>query len=165
MRVRDGERLVTRPRDPTDNATPSGTSLAVELSLVLADLTGDEAHRRRARHVLETLAEPMARHAPAFGHLLGAADLAVDGAVELVLVGRPESDDFQALATTAARRYVPSLVLDGGPPGDPAAGPLRADRPMINGRATAYVCRHSTCELPTTDPGTLATQLATAGRR
>jgi uncharacterized protein YyaL (SSP411 family) len=161
----DAERLVTRPRDPTDNATPSGTSLAVELSLVLAELTGDEAHRRRAWHVLETLAEPMARHAPAFGHLLGAADLAVDGAVELVLVGQPAADDFRTLASAAAVRYVPSLVLDGGPPGDPSAGPLRADRPMLNGRATAYVCRHSTCELPTADAETLATQLAAAARR
>ena len=161
----DGERLVTRPRDPTDNATPSGTSLAVELLLVLAELTGDVDQRRRAWHVLESLAEPMARHAPAFGHLLGAADLAVDGAVELVLVGRPDAEDFRALADTAARRYVPSLVLDGGPPDDPEAGPLRADRPAVGGRATAYVCRHSTCELPTTDSATLSRQLESAARR
>ena len=36
----DGEQLVTRPRDVTDNAMPSGTSLAVELLLILGDVFG-----------------------------------------------------------------------------------------------------------------------------
>ena len=44
----DHERLVTRPRDITDNATPSGTSLAAELLARLADLLQDESRRRRA---------------------------------------------------------------------------------------------------------------------
>ena len=160
----DAERLVTRPRDPTDNATPSGTSLAVELLLVLADLTGEAEYRRRADRVLASLAEPMARHAPAFGHLLGAADLAVDGAVELVLVGDPGVADFRTLTEAAGRRYVPSLVLDAVTPGATRGGPLRDGRTAIGGRATAYVCRHATCELPTTDPGALAGQLSAAAR-
>jgi uncharacterized protein YyaL (SSP411 family) len=114
--------------------------------------------------VLETLAEPMARHAPAFGHLLGAADLAVDGAVELVLVGDPGAADFRALDAAAAERYVPSLVLDGGPPEAPDQGPLREGRGTIGGRATAYVCRRGTCDLPTTEPTALARQLDAASR-
>jgi uncharacterized protein YyaL (SSP411 family) len=160
----DAERLVTRPRDPTDNATPSGTSLAVELLLVLADLTGEADYRRRADRVLASLAEPMARHAPAFGHLLGAADLAVDGAVELVLVGDPGAADFRALAEAAGERYVPSLVIDAVAPRSARGGPLRDGRTTIAGKATAYVCRHGTCDLPTTDRDTLAGQLASAAR-
>jgi hypothetical protein len=160
----DAERLVTRPRDPTDNATPSGTSLAVELLLVLADLTGNADDRRRADRVLASLAEPMARHAPAFGHLLGAAELAVDGAVELVLVGEPDAADFRTLADAAGRRYVPSLVIDAVTPRAARGGPLRDGRTAIGGKATAYVCRHATCELPTTDPAILAGQLAVAAR-
>jgi hypothetical protein len=160
----DGERLVTRPRDPTDNAVPSGTSLATELLLVLAELTGDSALRRRADRVLATFAEPMARHAPAFGHLLGAADMAVDGAVELALVGDPSAADFRALAAAAGRRYVPSLVVDGGPPGAAPGGgrPLRDGRVTMEGRATAYVCRRYACDRPTTDAATLDEQLTAA---
>ena len=77
----DGEALITRPRDVTDNATPSGTSLAADLLLQLADRGGAnaDARRARARWVLETLAEPMARHPIAFGHALGVADTAVHG--------------------------------------------------------------------------------------
>src|SRR5688500_17249712 len=58
----DHERLITRPREVTDNATPSGTSLAVELLLRLAEVYRDVEMRRRATWMLETLAEPLAQH-------------------------------------------------------------------------------------------------------
>ena len=37
--------------------------------------------------------------------------------------------------------------------------PLLADRPAMGGKATAYVCRRSVCQLPVTDPAGLVTQL------
>ncbi len=76
---RDAEPLITRPRDVTDNAVPSGTSLAADLLLRLADRDRDDARRARARWVLETLAEPMTRYPIAFGHALGVADALVHG--------------------------------------------------------------------------------------
>ena len=163
----DAEALVTRPRDVTDNAVPSGTSLAVELLLKLAELGHDVDMRRRANWVLDTLAEPMARHAVAFGHLLGAADMAVHGAVEVAIVGEPEADDFRALAATVARHYVPSLALAGGPPetagggsvGSGQAIALLEGRPAVGGAATAYVCRQYVCESPATTPESLAARL------
>ena len=75
----DAERLVTRPRDVTDNAMPSGTSLAIELQLLMAERGGDAGARARATHALATLREPMRRSPLAFGHLLGVADRAVHG--------------------------------------------------------------------------------------
>jgi uncharacterized protein YyaL (SSP411 family) len=159
---RDHETLVTRPRDVTDNATPSGTSLACELLARLADLLQDESMRRRATYVLETLAEPMARHPAAFGHALGVADLLIRGAVELAIVGDPKSDDFRALSRAAGERYVPSLVIAGGVARTAPGIPLLADRSTTGGRATAYVCRNYTCDAPVTDADALATQLDAA---
>ena len=158
----DHEALVTRPRDVTDNATPSGTSLVAELLARLADLLQDEAMRRRATYVLETIAEPMARHPAAFGHALGVADLLVRGAVELAIVGDPASEDFRALTRAAAERYVPSLVLAGGAARSAPGIPLLADRPTAGGRATAYVCRNYACDAPVTDADLLGTQLDAA---
>jgi uncharacterized protein YyaL (SSP411 family) len=161
--AKDHERLITRPRDVTDNAVPAGNSLAVELLLRLGDLLNDEDLRRRAVWVLETLAEPMARYGSAFGHLLTAADMAVHGPAELAIVGDPSAPDFRELAAAAAMTYVPSLVLAGGLP-DAAIGiALLEARPAVGGRATAYVCRRYTCEAPTVDAGDLAEQLAAAG--
>jgi len=158
----DSEQLVTRPRDITDNATPSGTSLAAELLARLADLLQDESMRRRATYVLETMAEPMARHPAAFGHSLGVADLLVHGAVELAIVGDPAADDFRALTRVAAERYVPALVLAGGTARGSDDIPLLADRTAPGGRATAYVCRNYSCNAPVTDAVLLASQLEEA---
>jgi uncharacterized protein len=160
---KDHERLITRPRDVTDNATPAGNSLAVELLLHVGDLLNDADMHRRAAWVLETLAEPMARHPAAFGHLLGAADMAVHGPVELALVGSPSSADFRELAAGAAMTYVPSFVLAGGAPDDAGGIALLDARPMVGRRATAYVCRGYACEAPTVDAGELVEQLMAAG--
>jgi len=153
----DHERLITRPRDVSDNATPSGTSLAVELSLRLAELTGDEAHRARAVRVLASLAEPMARFPLGFGHLLGAADLALHGAVEVVITGDPASPGFRALADAVNVRFVPALVLAGG------SAAAQEDLPLFAGRGgagdRAYLCRGYVCDAPAHDAGALAAQL------
>ena len=155
----DGENLVTRPRDVTDNATPSGTSLAAELLLRLGDLLGDTEMTRRAVFVLETVSEPMARYPLAFGHALTAADIAVNGATELAIVGDRKAPGFKAIERAAASVYVPSLVLAGG--NDPGI-PLLTDRPLKDGVATAYVCRGYACDAPTTDPQEVQRQLLDA---
>jgi uncharacterized protein YyaL (SSP411 family) len=162
----DHEALLTRPRDVTDNAIPSGTSLAVDLLLRLAELLGDATRRERATRVLESLSEPLARYASAFGHLLGAADMAVHGAVEVALAGDPALEDFRALADAVGGEYVPSLVIAGGAArGDaPASIPLLVDKVPRDNQATAYVCRQYLCEEPVTDPGALPAQLARASR-
>lgn len=160
----DHEELVTRPREVTDNATPSGTSLAAELLVRLAELGQDADMRRRATQMLEAVAEPMARYPSAFGHALGVVDLVVRGAVELAIVGDPEAADFRALERVVAERYVPSLVLAGGPPERGTEVALLADRAARDGRATAYVCREYACEAPVTDAIALGAQLDAAMR-
>ncbi len=104
----------------------------------------------------------MVRFPSVFGHLLGVADLAMHGAVEVALVGEPASHDFRMLSREVAAHYVPTLVLAGGPPGEGAGLPLLADRATIEGRAAAYVCRHFVCEAPVTTPQALGEQLERA---
>jgi uncharacterized protein YyaL (SSP411 family) len=129
----------------------------VELLLLLGDLYADGAYTRRAAWLLETIAEPMARYPTAFGHALGAADMAVRGAVEVAIAGDPADGAFSSLAREVATRYVPSLVLAGGE-GRGAEGIT-----VLEGRggeeAVAYVCRSYACDAPTDDPATLGRQL------
>ena len=160
----DGESLISRPRDSTDNAVPSGTSLAVDLLLTLSELTHDADMKRRATFILESLATPLMRYPTAFGHLLGATDMAVNGAVEVAIAGKRNDKAFHALEHEVAVQYVPSLVLAGG--ADDAGGliKLMEDRQARSGKATAYVCRSYACEEPATSPEVLAMQLEQAGR-
>ena len=153
----DAEQLVTRPRDVTDNAIPSGTSLATELLLLLAELFGDAALEERARYVLETAAEPMARFPTAFGHSLCAADMAVHGAIEVAIAGDPSDPRFEVLARVLSERYLPSLVLVGGS-GASAQGIVLLDDRAVQA-PQAFVCRNRACDLPTSDPQELARQL------
>jgi uncharacterized protein YyaL (SSP411 family) len=120
--------------------------------------------RRRADWVLETLAEPVTRYGLAFGHLLQAADTSVHGAVEVALVGQPESPDFRALADEVGRHFVPALVVAGGAGRDAAGIALLDGRSALHGQATAYVCRQYACDVPATDARTLGGQLAAAVR-
>jgi uncharacterized protein YyaL (SSP411 family) len=163
---RDHETLLTRPRDITDNAVPSGTSLAVDLLLRLAELAGDDARRERAMRLLDALSEPMARYAPAFGHLLGVADMGVHGAVEVALAGDPNAPDFRALAGAVGAEYVPSLVIAGGPLRGDVGAPIAilVDKVPQGNAATAYVCRQYLCDEPTNDPAALPAQLQRASR-
>jgi uncharacterized protein YyaL (SSP411 family) len=159
---RDAEALITRPRDVTDNAMPSGTSMAVELLLVLSELCHDADMKRRASFVLETVATPMIRYPSAFGHMLGAADMAVNGAVEVAIAGVPAEKTFQALKHEVSTHFIPSLVLAGGSGTNGIA--LMEGRSTTKGKAIAYVCRSYACEEPATTPQLLSSQLQNAGR-
>jgi uncharacterized protein YyaL (SSP411 family) len=159
--ARDAEQLITRPRDVSDNAMPSGTSLAVELLLHLGDLTADEEMRRSAISALESSATAIVKYPSAFGHLLGTADMAVHGAVEVALVGDPSTDAFGLLEREVAAHYVPSLVLAGGHPARNTIA-LLAERTEKDGKPTAYVCHSYVCDQPVTEPSALAAQLESA---
>jgi hypothetical protein len=155
----DHEALVVRPRDLTDNAVPSGTSLAAELLARLAELYQDVDARRRTTWIIETQFQTMQRYPSAFGHALGVADMLIHGAVELAIVGEADAPDFRSLERAAAGRYVPSLVVAGGPPSTSNDIALLADREARDGRATAYVCRSYACEAPATSVEQLVEQL------
>jgi len=160
----DAEKLITRPRDMTDNAMPSGNSLAIDLLLTLAELLQDEDLRRRAVFALDSLGAAMMKYPTAFGHALGAADMSIKGAIEVAIVGDREERDFKALVRTMAGKYVPSLVLAAGMPGDRTEIALLRDRPMLKRKSAAYVCRGYVCEAPTIDIAEFSAQLDKAPR-
>jgi uncharacterized protein YyaL (SSP411 family) len=161
----DHEQLVSRPRDVSDNATPAGNSVAVEVLLRLGVLLGEERYRERARQVLESLAEPMERLPLGFGRLLCALDTYLAPSQEVAIIGEPDAADTGELLAVIRDGYRPYTALaQAAGPADPLAQevPFLADRPRKDGKATAYVCRDYTCSLPTDDPAELARQLASA---
>ncbi|HEV7129391.1 MAG TPA: thioredoxin domain-containing protein [Ktedonobacterales bacterium] len=163
--ARDQRALIGRPRELTDNATPSGTSLAVECLLRLAAYTGESRYRERAARVLLALAPAAAEQPSAFGHLLCALDDLIGPLREIAIVGPATDARTRALVAVVNRHHLPRAVLALAAPEDRAAReaiPLLADRPLVNGLPTAYVCEHFACKLPTTEPGALAAQLGHA---
>jgi hypothetical protein len=81
--------------------------------------------------------------------------------VEVALVHPRGGDGLGALVAETFGRYLPNRVVAGTVAGDAAAAsvPLLAGRDAIDGKATAYVCRNYTCDLPVTDRDGLRRQL------
>jgi uncharacterized protein YyaL (SSP411 family) len=154
----DAETLIGRPRNLTDNATPSGTSLACEALLRLTAFTGELRYREYAARILVALAPAMERHPSSFGHLLCALDDLIGPYYEVAIVGGPEDDATQALASAVNSRFLPRMALAVGAPGDTEV-PLLEGRTLLDGHPAAYVCQGFVCQRPVTSPADLLAQL------
>ncbi len=160
----DAEALVRRPQDPTDNATPAGSSAAAGAMLSCAAYTGSEFYRAAAVSALGRVAANAGRYARFLGWALAVAEAMVAGPAEIAVVGAPQDPGTAALARAARLSPAPGAVLAVGDPAGPGGVPLLAGRPALGGRPTAYVCRRFVCERPVTGPAELAGQLtATLG--
>ncbi|WP_309056434.1 hypothetical protein, partial [Streptomyces sp.] len=154
----DAEPLIRRPQDPTDNATPSGWTAAAGALLSYAAHTGSEAHRAAAEGALGVV-RALGPRAPRFiGWGLATAEALLDGPREIAVVGPAGDEPARALHRTALLAPAPGAVVAFGTP-DGEEFPLLEGRPLVNGGAAAYVCRHFTCDAPTTDPDELARKL------
>ncbi|GGX68413.1 thioredoxin domain-containing protein [Streptomyces anandii] len=155
----DAEKLIRRPQDPTDNATPSGWSAAAGALLSYAAHTGSAAHRAAAEKALGVV-RALGPRVPRFiGWGLAVAEAALDGPREVAVVGAsPAEEAAKALHRTALLGTAPGAVVAFGAAGGEEF-PLLEGRPLVGGAPTAYVCRNFTCDAPTTDPDRLRAAL------
>ncbi len=159
----DHEELIVRPREVTDNAMPSGGSVAAEVLLRLALFTGEEGYAEKAVATLRPMAELMSLHPMGFGHWLCALDFSLATPKEIAVVGPRSDPGTRALLDTIFNRYLPNRVVAGRETEGPAAAgdtPLLEEKGMLGGRPTAYVCENYLCQAPVTDAEALAAQLA-----
>ncbi|HKP71340.1 MAG TPA: hypothetical protein VJT82_00275, partial [Pyrinomonadaceae bacterium] len=161
----DHEDLITRTKDYFDNAIPSGNSVAALSLLKLHLLTAEADYQKFAAMILRTMQQVMSRHPSAFGYMLGALDFYLSEAKEIALVGDADSHEVRMFIEEIYSRFLPNKVVAGCGPDDAeavAAIKLLADRTMVDGQATAYVCRNYTCLAPATTPQQLAERLEEA---
>jgi uncharacterized protein YyaL (SSP411 family) len=86
--------------------------------------------------------------------------------LEVAVIG--DTDDAAALRREVHGRLLPAAVTVSAAPGAGGdATPLLADRALIDGKPTAYVCEHFACRRPVTSPEDLRAELdaALAARR
>jgi uncharacterized protein YyaL (SSP411 family) len=152
----DAPPLVRRPRDPGDNAEPSGWLATANACLTYAALTGRADLRQVAERALGLVSGMVERAPRSVGWGLAAASALRAGPLELAVVGMPGAADTQALLDVARQVTSPGAVIAFGPPG--SRTPLLANRPLVDGRATGYLCRGFTCQQPTTNPEVFAEQ-------
>ena len=166
----DAERLLTRPADPTDNATPSGLSALASALIRYGALAGATRYRDAALAALATVAPVAARHPRFAGYSCAAGEALLSGPYEIAIVfdGAPGGPALAAAAAqadpmvaTAWRLAPPGAVLVSGRSGQPGV-PLLAGRSARDGQPTAYVCHGFACDRPVTTTADLAAQLTGA---
>ena len=144
------EQLVVRRKDFIDNAIPSGNSMAAELLMRLAKLTGNEEYRKEAARIFEIMAAAMAQQPTGFGRMLTALDDFLAPSQEVAVVGLLEDARTQALLEEVRRHYLPHTVLALKEPDSENPLPLLEGRGLVDGEPAAYVCENYACRLPVT---------------
>jgi len=158
----DREALIVRARDVSDNPTPSGNSLAIQLLARLGVLFGEERYGQIAEAALGGLLSVAAHHPLAFGRLLGVLDFQLSPPKEIAILGELSDPRTQALMGVVRSRYLPNRIVVVAEPGRAAQVPI----PLLEhreapdrGTPTAYVCEHYVCRQPVTEPEALAALL------
>jgi uncharacterized protein YyaL (SSP411 family) len=85
-----------------------------------------------------------------------ALDFGIGPSYEVVITGKPQAEDTQAMIKALRTRFLPNKVvlLNPSDQESPDIGQLAEftrGQSSIDGRATAYVCMNHNCKLPTTD--------------
>jgi uncharacterized protein YyaL (SSP411 family) len=141
----DHEELIVRNKDFTDNATPSGNSVAADVLLKLSRITGDERYERYATKILEMISYQARRYPQGFGRALSVMEIALQPTKEIVLI----SDREDRLTAEVFRHYLPNKVVVRSNDGtNPAELPLLTGRAATDGKATAFVCENFVCQRP-----------------
>jgi len=152
----DAEPLFTRPRSAADNAEPSGQSALAGALLTYSALTGSIGHREAADAAVTAAAVPAAENPRFAGWTLAVAEAMLAGPLQVAVAG--EGPQARELLRIARGSTSPGLVTAHGSPDAPGI-PLLANRPLVAGRAAAYLCRGFVCDRPSTTPEELTSAL------
>ncbi len=152
--------LLVRPKDVQDNATPSGNSLACQALLSLAMLTNQGEYRDQAEAALTLVSELTQRFPTAFANSLCAIDQALNIPKQVAILIKQGDQEVNSMIEVIRSSYRPNIVVAASnyPPSDDAPTLLR-DRPLREGKTTAYVCEHFVCKQPVITTPDLARQL------
>jgi uncharacterized protein YyaL (SSP411 family) len=140
----DHEKLITRPKDLFDNATPGGNSVAADVLLRLALLFANEDYARIGTRTIEAIWPLAERYPSGFGLLLGVAEWRAGQPKEIAITGL----GLASLEKIVGETYLPHRVLVAGEGSSDL--PLMENRPQD--RTMAYVCEAYMCTEPTADP-------------
>jgi uncharacterized protein YyaL (SSP411 family) len=156
--------VLMRMKEDSDNAEPSGNSLAALNLLRLSQMTDNHELREKAQKTLGAFAARLSQYPAAMPQMLVAYDFGLEKPRQIVLAGNPAGADTQAMLGEIYARYLPNKIILGADGGEGQRFLVRHVEFLksvapINGQATAYVCENYACQLPTNEPTKLAALL------
>ena len=152
----DSDPLIVRSRMIFDQIIPSANGVMVSLLCRLYLTTGDNTYRNRNNGLIEAFGGEVARAYISMPSYLNGLETVMTS-MQIVIVGPVTNPKTHELVAAVLGRSLPNLTLQvidpqaKLPEGHPAAG-----KGMQNAMPTAYLCQHTTCSQPITNPVALS---------
>jgi len=148
--------VLLRLREDYDGAEPSASAVSVLNLLTFSQLTGDEVWVNLIEKTLSRLSDNNGSLSRIMPMMMAGISVYHQPRPQVVIVGHRDSENTRAMLAALAASYTPAmvglLVEPGGHQSRMAALlPFVGNMTMLDGQATAYVCKDFTCDAPTTD--------------
>ena len=148
--------VLLRLREDYDGAEPSASAVSVMNLLTFSQLTGDEVWVNLIEKTLSRLSDNNGSLARIMPMMMAGISVYHQPRPQVVIVGHRDSENTRAMLAALAASYTPAMVGLLVEPGDhqsrmAALLPFVGNMTMLDGQATAYVCKDFTCDAPTTD--------------
>lgn len=156
--------VLVRLREHYDGAEPAGSSMAAMNLVRLSRMVDRPAWGTLASGAVAQAAAALNAQPVAMPLMVAVVGALAAPPRQVVIAGPVGDPSVEAMVRIVYASYQPGTVIlhtDCGEEGkaleelNPSTGSLR----MIGGKPVAYVCRNFACDLPATDPKTLAAQL------
>jgi uncharacterized protein YyaL (SSP411 family) len=160
----DHEALIVRSKDPSDNAIPSGNSMAVTALLRLAKLTGRTELMDKADATLRLFRGLMATHPMAAAQMLIALDFYLGPVQEFAVVGDVAAEETRRVLRAIRGGFRPGKVVALKSTGVDEAK-LDEVLPLLKGKTgnaavTTFICQDFACQAPLVGAETVESTLS-----
>ncbi len=157
----DSETPLVRPKDLQDNATPSANALAAQALLLLGEYSGDGSLNQIAESLIAATQQASLKYPTAFASWLCAADFAAGPVDQIAILYPAVQGQPKEMINLIHKSYRPRSITAISPYPPLADAPtLLQQRPLIDQKATAYICRGFICESPVVTVADLESRLA-----
>ena len=146
----DAETLIMRQISGYDGVEPSGNSNAALAFLKLSAYFSDYDLAKKAEKIFAAFRNDLMEYGLNSASMMQALHLNLSGMEEVAVIAQrndPSVEEFRKLIRTG---FFPNAVFAFAYDDDPSKNsiPLLADKKIVDGRTTAYVCRRGACLPP-----------------
>jgi uncharacterized protein YyaL (SSP411 family) len=154
----DAEELPIRTKESNDGAVPSGNAVMMYNLLRLSHITGKPEMYDLAVGIEKAFSEAVMESPASHTMLLTALDYRLAPVYEVVIAGDSRGEDTWKMISALNAEFIPGKIVllhDRGSGASGIEGIADFTRDLLprEQRATAYVCRNYSCNIPTTDVG------------
>ncbi|MGD8649209.1 MAG: thioredoxin domain-containing protein [Desulfobacterales bacterium] len=155
----DSVELPVRPKELYDGAIPSANSVALSNLVFLFRLTGEPIWKKRAEAQIRAFAGTVKSQPQAFTFFLCALDFALHPGQDIIIAGELQSTNTRQLLSALNHNFTPNKVaiVKSGTNAERLAkfAGYTDGLQIIEGQATAHVCRNGSCTDSTADTQTM----------